>query len=79
MSTSEDRTSGASATAEQQAPGRLGSELCEGYAELGDQRLHYVETGEGRGTFWTTPTRRTRRRRSNATSRHGPSQGQQPR
>ena len=32
MSTTEDRTSG---------------ELREGYAEIGDQRLHYMETGEG--------------------------------
>jgi pimeloyl-ACP methyl ester carboxylesterase len=32
MSTAEDRTSG---------------ELREGYAEIGDQRLHYMEAGEG--------------------------------
>ena len=32
MSATEDRTSGA---------------LREGYAEVGDQRLHYVEAGEG--------------------------------
>ncbi len=32
MSTTEDRTSG---------------ELREGYAEIGDRRLHYVETGDG--------------------------------
>jgi pimeloyl-ACP methyl ester carboxylesterase len=32
MSAQEDRTSG---------------ELREGYAEVGDQRLHYVEAGEG--------------------------------
>jgi pimeloyl-ACP methyl ester carboxylesterase len=47
MSTSEDRTSGASGLAEQQVPGLERSELREGYAEIGDQRLHYVETGEG--------------------------------
>ena len=32
MSTTEDRTSG---------------ELREGFAEIGDQRLHYVEAGDG--------------------------------
>jgi pimeloyl-ACP methyl ester carboxylesterase len=47
MSTSEDRTSGASGMAEQQALGLLGSELREGYAEIGDVRLHYVEAGDG--------------------------------
>ena len=47
MSTSEDRTSGASGLAEQQLPGLERSELREGYAEIGDQRLLYVETGEG--------------------------------
>ena len=47
MSTSEDRTSVASGTAEQRAAGLLGSELRDGYAEVGDQRLHYVEAGEG--------------------------------
>ena len=47
MSTSEDRTSGASGMAEQQAAGLLGGELRDGYAELGDQRLHYVEAGQG--------------------------------
>jgi epoxide hydrolase 4 len=25
----------------------VGSELREGYAEVGDQRLHYVEAGDG--------------------------------
>ena len=38
MSTTEDRTSGASGMAEQQAQGLLGSEVREGYAEVGDQR-----------------------------------------
>jgi pimeloyl-ACP methyl ester carboxylesterase len=33
--------------AEQPAAGLLGSEVREGYAEVGDQRLHYVEAGEG--------------------------------
>jgi epoxide hydrolase 4 len=47
MSTSEDRTSGASGMAELQVPGLERSELREGYAEIGDQRLHYVEAGEG--------------------------------
>src|ERR671934_3115418 len=47
MSTAEDPTSGASGMAEQQVPGLLGSELRDGYAEIGDVRLHYVEAGEG--------------------------------
>src|SRR5438034_6659186 len=47
MNTTEDRTSGSSRMAEQQAAGLLGSEVREGYAEIGDQRLHYVEAGEG--------------------------------
>ena len=47
MSTTEDRTSGASGMAEQQVPGLGRSELRDGYAEIGDQRLHYVEAGEG--------------------------------
>ena len=47
MSTSEDHTSGASGMAEQQALGLSGSELREGYAEVGDVRLHYVEAGDG--------------------------------
>ena len=45
MSTSEVRTGGASGLAEQQAAELLG--VREGYAEVGDQRLHYVEAGEG--------------------------------
>ena len=36
-----------SGPAEQQAAELLGSDVREGYAELGDQRLHYVEAGEG--------------------------------
>jgi pimeloyl-ACP methyl ester carboxylesterase len=47
MGTSEGRTSGANGAAEQQAAELLGSEVREGYAEVGDQRLHYVEAGEG--------------------------------
>jgi epoxide hydrolase 4 len=47
MSTSEDRISGASGMAEQQVPGLERSELREGYAEIGDVRLHYVEAGDG--------------------------------
>jgi epoxide hydrolase 4 len=47
VSTTEDRTSSASGIAEQQAAGLLGSEVREGYAEIGDVRLHYVEAGEG--------------------------------
>jgi len=47
MSTTEDRTSGASGTAEQQASGLQGSDVREGYADIGDVRLHYVEAGEG--------------------------------
>jgi pimeloyl-ACP methyl ester carboxylesterase len=47
MSTTEDRTSGAGGMAEQQVPGLEGSELREGYAEVGDVRLHYVEAGDG--------------------------------
>jgi len=34
-------------TASEQAPGRLPDDLREGYAEIGDVRLHYVEAGEG--------------------------------
>jgi hypothetical protein len=48
MSTSEDSTSVASGTPEQQAAGLLGGEVREGYAEVGDQRLHYVEAARGR-------------------------------
>jgi pimeloyl-ACP methyl ester carboxylesterase len=34
-------------TAEQSAAGLLGDDVREGYADIGDQRLHYVEAGEG--------------------------------
>src|SRR5213593_3818003 len=47
MSASEDPGSGASGVAAQQPPDLLGSELREGYAEIGDVRLHYVEAGDG--------------------------------
>ncbi|HEX2401629.1 MAG TPA: hypothetical protein VHJ79_16825, partial [Mycobacterium sp.] len=47
MGTAEDRSSGASGIAEPQVPGLGGSDLREGYAEAGDQRLHYVEAGDG--------------------------------
>jgi len=47
MSTSEDSTSGARGMADQQAPWLGGSDLREGYAEIGDIRLHYVEAGDG--------------------------------
>ena len=44
---SEDPGSGASGTAEPQASALLGSAVREGYADIGDVRLHYVEAGEG--------------------------------
>ena len=44
---SEDPGRGASGTAEPQASGLLGSAVREGYADIGDVRLHYVEAGEG--------------------------------
>jgi epoxide hydrolase 4 len=47
MTRSEDTTGGASGMAVQQVPGLSGSELREGYAEVGDVRLHYVEAGHG--------------------------------
>ena len=43
MSTTEDGTSAAGG----QAPGPLPSDLREGYAVVGGQRLHYMEAGEG--------------------------------
>jgi alpha/beta hydrolase fold len=42
MSTTGDPSSGAS-----EAAGLLGSDVREGYADIGDMRLHYVEAGEG--------------------------------
>jgi epoxide hydrolase 4 len=47
MSTAEDDTGGAGGMTEQAAAGLLGSDVREGYAEIGDVRLHYVEAGEG--------------------------------
>jgi len=47
MSTTEDHAGGASGTAEQPGQGSWLSGLREGYAEVGDVRLHYVEAGEG--------------------------------
>ena len=47
MSTAEDHISGASGMAEQQGQGPWLSGLREGYAEIGDVRLHYVEAGDG--------------------------------
>src|SRR6516164_9520074 len=47
MSTSKDSTSGAGGMADQQAPWLGGKDLREGYAEIGDVRLHYVEAGDG--------------------------------
>src|SRR5689334_23066323 len=46
MSTTKDK-SGASTPAEQQEQGRWLDGVREGYAELGDVRLHYVEAGDG--------------------------------
>ena len=40
-------TSGASGMAEQQGQGHWLSGVREGYAEIGDVRLHYVEAGDG--------------------------------
>ena len=47
MSTTEDHADGASGMAEQQGQGHWLSGLREGYAEIGDVRLHYVEAGQG--------------------------------
>ena len=47
MSTTEDPGTSASGTAEQQASELLGSDVREGYADIGDTRLHYVEAGDG--------------------------------
>ncbi len=47
MSTSEDHSSSASGVADQQAPWLGGSDLREGYAEIGDVRLHYVKASKG--------------------------------
>jgi epoxide hydrolase 4 len=47
MATSDDPAGGAGGMAVQQVPGLSGGELREGYAEVGDVKLHYVEAGEG--------------------------------
>src|SRR6201985_2104744 len=47
MTTADGHTGDASGMAEQPAEALLGSKVREGYAEIGDQRLHYVEAGEG--------------------------------
>jgi hypothetical protein len=47
MSTSDGDTGGAGETAKQHAAELLGGDAREGYAEIGDQRLHYVEAGDG--------------------------------
>jgi pimeloyl-ACP methyl ester carboxylesterase len=47
MSTSKDRDSGASGMTDQQASWLGGNDLREGYADVGDVRLHYVEAGAG--------------------------------
>src|SRR5262245_7440205 len=46
MSTSKDSSSGAGGIAVPQASELLGSDVREGYAEIGDVRLHYVEAGK---------------------------------
>src|SRR5919202_2621145 len=47
MSTTEERSSAASGGAERQGQGFWVGGVREGYAEIGDVRLHYVEAGEG--------------------------------
>jgi epoxide hydrolase 4 len=47
MSTTEDRSSDTGGVAEQSAAELLGGGVREGYAEVGGQRLHYVEAGAG--------------------------------
>ncbi|MGH3178521.1 MAG: hypothetical protein ACRDPF_32195 [Streptosporangiaceae bacterium] len=48
MSTTQDPGNGTSEMADEQAAGLRPSGLREGYAEIGEQRLHYVEAGGGR-------------------------------
>ena len=45
MSTTKDQSQPSGAG--QSAAGLLGGEVREGYAEVGDQWLHYIEAGEG--------------------------------
>jgi pimeloyl-ACP methyl ester carboxylesterase len=47
VSTTENASSSAAGTAEQSASALLGTNVREGYADIGDVRLHYVEAGEG--------------------------------
>ena len=47
MSMTEDNAGGAGAMSDQPGQGQWLSGLREGYAELGDVRLHYVEAGDG--------------------------------
>ena len=47
MSTSGDGAGGTNGKEELQAAEFLGGDVREGYAEVGDQRLHYAEAGEG--------------------------------
>ena len=47
MSTTQDPGNGANETTDAQAAELWPSGLREGYAEIGDVRLHYVEAGEG--------------------------------
>ena len=47
MSTTRDPSDDAGEMAELEASALLGSEVREGYADIGDVRLHYVEAGEG--------------------------------
>jgi len=47
MSTTEDRGSAASGVVGQQGQGLWLGGVREGYAEIGDVQLHYIEAGEG--------------------------------
>ncbi|MBV9599333.1 MAG: alpha/beta hydrolase [Chloroflexi bacterium] len=47
MSTTDNASSSTSGVAEQSASALLGGNVREGYADIGDVRLHYVEAGEG--------------------------------
>jgi len=47
MSTTENASSSAVGIAQQSPSALLGSDVREGYADIGDVRLHYVEAGEG--------------------------------